>query len=114
MEEDQLSSGSAVLVVPTRWGTVLTRWAVRGGLACPHRAWVTSAYDSFCKGIRKGGSLGREWGAGGKLSSASNCALTRCDERIHSRIPCPQGLWIRLPQLTDETVVSADRKCYCA
>lgn len=114
MEEKQLSSGSAVLVVPTRWGKMLTRWAVRGGLACPHQAWVISAYDSFCDGIRKGVSLGREWGAGGKLSSASSCALTRHDVRIYSRIPCPQGLWIRLPQLTNETVVSADRKCCCA
>lgn len=43
----------------------------------------------------------------------SNYALTRCDVRTCSGFPCPQGLQVVLPQLTNETVVSAARKRSC-
>lgn len=55
--------------------------------------------------------MGKEWGAGGRLSSTSNCALTRRGVRLCSGFPCPQGLWVTLPQFTNETVVPAARKC---
>lgn len=57
--------------------------------------------------------MGKEQGAGVRLSSTSSCALTRGDVRIRSGFPCPQGLQVILPQLTNETVVPAARKCSC-
>lgn len=58
-------------------------------------------------GIKEGDGLSKERGAGGRLH---NCALTRRDVRTCSGFPCPQGLQVILPQLTNETVVSAARK----
>lgn len=50
---------------------------------------------------------------GGRLSSTSNCALTRGDVRICSGFLCPRGLQVILLQLTNETVFPAARKCSC-